>query len=100
MAVQPAQRVQRKGGGSSDLFKTPMEICWQFDYAIDIEKLRNLCSKSRHVMMPALVRVGAVTERSRALYEAEGIPVWSDASKLEAMEDSETGAFDLDRADG
>ena len=45
----------------------------------------------RDLMMPALVRVGAVTERSRKLYEAEGIPVWDDPSVLESMEDLDTG---------
>jgi hypothetical protein len=30
-----------------DVYKTPMEIAWQFDYAIDIEKLRNLYSKAK-----------------------------------------------------
>ncbi|MDX1648773.1 MAG: ferritin-like domain-containing protein, partial [Myxococcota bacterium] len=32
---------------ASDVFRTPMEICWQFDYAIDIDKLRNLYAKSK-----------------------------------------------------
>jgi hypothetical protein len=45
----------------------------------------------RDLMMPALVRVGAVTERSRELYAAEDIPVWEDASLLEAMEEARTG---------
>jgi hypothetical protein len=30
-----------------DSYKTPMEIAWQFDYAIDIDKLRNLYSKAK-----------------------------------------------------
>ena len=30
----------------------------------------------RDLMMPALVRVGAITPRSRELYAAAGIPVW------------------------
>ena len=41
--------------------------------------------------MPALVRVGAVTERSRELFDQAGIPVWDDASVLESMEDADTG---------
>jgi hypothetical protein len=41
--------------------------------------------------MPALVRVGAVTPRTRELYAAEGIPVWEDARVLEALEDTKTG---------
>jgi hypothetical protein len=45
----------------------------------------------KDLMMPALVRVGAVTERTRELYAAEGIPVWDDVSVLEAMEDDATG---------
>jgi hypothetical protein len=40
----------------------------------------------RDLMMPALVRVGAVTERTRARYAEAGIPIWEDASVLEAME--------------
>jgi hypothetical protein len=42
-------------------------------------------------MMPALVRVGAVTARTRTLYEADGIPVWDDLRILESMEDDATG---------
>ena len=45
----------------------------------------------RDLMMPALVRVGAVTERSRALYAQAGIPVWEDTAVLESMEDADTG---------
>jgi hypothetical protein len=45
----------------------------------------------RDLMMPALVRVGAITERSRELYKEAGIPIWEDASKLESMEDHDTG---------
>jgi len=45
----------------------------------------------KDLMMPALVRVGAVTERSRALYAEAGIPVWDDLSVIESMEDSSSG---------
>ena len=45
----------------------------------------------KDLMMPALVRVGAVTERTRALFAAEGIPVWDDTRILESMEDADTG---------
>jgi hypothetical protein len=41
----------------------------------------------KHLMMPALVRVGAVTDRARARYAAEGIPVWEDRRTLEQFED-------------
>ena len=32
---------------TADVLKTPMEITWQFDYEIDIEKLRSLYSKAK-----------------------------------------------------
>src|SRR5262245_41208439 len=34
-------------GSTRDVLRTPMEICWQFDYAIDIDKLRNLYAKAK-----------------------------------------------------
>ena len=46
----------------------------------------------KDLMMPALVRVGAVTPRTRALYAAEQITVYDDVSVLERMEDRDTGA--------
>ena len=49
----------------------------------------------RDLMMPALVRVGAVTARTRKLYEAEGIPVWDDLHVLESMEDDATGDIEI-----
>jgi hypothetical protein len=49
----------------------------------------------KDLMMPALVRVGAVTERSRELYKQAGIPVWSDTTVLESMEDSRTGEIEI-----
>jgi hypothetical protein len=42
-------------------------------------------------MMPALVRVGAVTPRTRELYKSHNIPVWDDATVLESLEDKDTG---------
>jgi hypothetical protein len=45
----------------------------------------------RDLMMPALVRVGAVTDRTRAMFAEEGIRVFEDAAVLESMEDAETG---------
>ncbi len=41
-------------------------------------------------MMPALVRVGAVTDRTRELYKNAYIPVWDDVRVLESMEDGTT----------
>ncbi len=40
------------------------------------------------LMMPALVRAGLVTARTKALFEGIGVPVNADLSVLEAMEDS------------
>ncbi len=52
----------------------------------------------KDLMMPALVRVGAVTDRTRVLYKEAGIPVWDDLAVLESMEDSDTGVADFDEA--
>jgi len=41
----------------------------------------------KDLMLPALVRAGLITRRSKALFEAAGIPVNADLSILEAMED-------------
>ena len=41
--------------------------------------------------MPALVRGGAGTPRTRELYKQHNIPVWEDSSVLESMEDASTG---------
>ena len=40
----------------------------------------------RHVMLPALVRAGAVTDRSRELFAEAEIPVWDDLQTLQAFE--------------
>jgi len=50
----------------------------------------------KDLMMPALVRVGAITDRSRELYKEAGIPVWDDLTIVESMEDMETGVSDFD----
>ena len=49
----------------------------------------------KDLMMPALVRVGAITDRSRELYAAEEIPIWSDLSMLESLEDRDSGNIEL-----
>jgi hypothetical protein len=49
----------------------------------------------KDLMMPALVRVGAVTDRTRALFAEAGIPVWDDTRVLESMEDADTGDIRL-----
>jgi hypothetical protein len=51
----------------------------------------------KDLMMPALVRVGAVTDRTRALFGQAGIPVWDDTRVLESMEDSDTGDITIPR---
>jgi hypothetical protein len=51
----------------------------------------------KDLMMPALVRVGAVTERTRELFAEKKIPIYEDASTLERLESDDTGAADLDR---
>ena len=45
----------------------------------------------KDLMMPALVRVGAVTERTRGLFAQAGIPVWDDLRVIESMEDASSG---------
>ena len=32
---------------TTDLLETPMEVCWQFDYEIDLPKLKNLYAKAK-----------------------------------------------------
>jgi hypothetical protein len=49
----------------------------------------------RDIMMPALVRVGAVTERSRERFAEAGIRIHENTTVLESLEDSETGEWDL-----
>lgn len=47
------------------------------------------------LMMPALVRVGAVTPRAAERYREAGIVVHSDTSVLESMEDADTGTVEI-----
>ncbi len=42
------------------------------------------------LMMPALVRAGLVTQRTKALFEGIGVPVNADLTVLEAMEDAKS----------
>jgi hypothetical protein len=49
-------------------------------------------------MMPSLVRVGAITDRTRALFEAEGLRIFEDTSVLESLEDADTGEVQLAEA--
>jgi hypothetical protein len=50
----------------------------------------------RDLMMPALVRVGAVTDRVRERYAAAGIKIFEDRRVLESMEDDATGTIQFD----
>ena len=50
------------------------------------EQPRDQVHPFKHLMMPALVRVGAITERVREKYRAEGIPVWENRRMLENFE--------------
>jgi hypothetical protein len=50
----------------------------------------------KDLMMPALVRVGAVTPRTRELYAEAKIPVWEDRTVLESLEDADGGEIDFD----
>ena len=43
----------------------------------------------KHLMMPALVRVGLITDRARERYKAANIPVWEDRATLEQFEQSD-----------
>jgi len=45
----------------------------------------------KDLMIPALVRVGAVTERTRGRFAEAGIPLYEDCRVLESLEDRETG---------
>ncbi len=49
----------------------------------------------KDLVFPALVRVGAITERTRKLLAERGITVWEDPSVLESLEDSETGIIEM-----
>jgi hypothetical protein len=44
----------------------------------------------KDLMMPALIRAGLVTPRTKDLFENAGIPVNADLSVLEAMEDKDS----------
>ena len=41
-------------------------------------------------MMPALVRAGLITPRTKELFQGIGVPVNADLSVLEAMEDGKS----------
>jgi hypothetical protein len=42
--------------------------------------------------------VGAITDRTRSLLEAEGLKIYADTRVLEELEDAQTGAVELPEA--
>ncbi len=62
---------------------------------IEFEQPPGTIHAFKDLMMPALVRVGAVTDRTRGKFEEAGIRIFEDVSVLEALEDSETGTPEL-----
>jgi len=68
----------------------PMEFGGAFrearEQGIKIQPPSDQVHSFRDLMMPALVRVGAITPRTRELYENAKIPVWEDRSVLESLE--------------
>jgi flagella basal body P-ring formation protein FlgA len=69
----------------------PKDFAAGMKEAAELGILRDLPPGQIHsvndLMMPALVRAGLVTARSKALFEKAGIPVNADLAVLEAMED-------------
>jgi hypothetical protein len=75
--------LDHSGIDRGDFFKSVAEMVTSGQ---KFEAPRDQVHPFKHLMMPALVRVGAVTERSRERYKAEGIPVWEDRGMLEQFE--------------
>jgi len=61
------------------------------DQGVAPEQAPGTIHSFKDLMIPALVRVGAVTDRTRALFAEAGIPLYEDCTVLESMEDRETG---------
>ena len=61
------------------------------EQGINFERQPGAVHAFKDLMMPALVRVGAITDRTREMFQAEGIRVFDDTSVLESMEDAQTG---------
>ena len=62
---------------------------------IDIDQPPGTIHAFKDLMMPALVRVGAITERTREKFAAEGMRIHEDLSVLESLEDDATGDIAL-----
>jgi hypothetical protein len=54
----------------------------------------------KDLMMPALARVGLITEGTRPLYEEAGIPIWDDATVLNKMEDGKSDQAVMEEISG
>jgi hypothetical protein len=75
--------LDNSGIDRSDFWKSVGELAQS---GAKFESPRDLVHPFKHLMMPALVRVGAITPRSRERYVAEGIPVWEERGMLESFE--------------
>ncbi len=69
----------------ADLVKGVMEARAQ---GIKVKPPTDQVHAFKHLMMPALIRVGAITQRTREALESEGIPVTEDRAILESFEES------------
>src|SRR4029077_9093866 len=76
--------LDQSGIDRADFWKSAAELAASGER---FEPPRDLVHPFKHLMMPALVRVGAVTARARERYKAEGIPVWEDKQMLEKFEE-------------
>jgi hypothetical protein len=72
----------------------PADFAKGMEEAAQLGILRELPPGQIHslkdLMMPAIVRVGLVTPRTRALFDAAKIPVFEDQAVLRAMEDAKS----------
>ena len=68
------------------------------EQGIDFRQPPGTVHSFKDLMMPSLVRVGAITDRTRALFEAEGLRIFEDTSVLESLEDSDTGEVEFAEA--
>jgi hypothetical protein len=66
-----------------DFFRSAVEVA---SSGQRFELPRDQVHPFKHLMMPALVRVGAITPRSRQRFQENGIPVWEDRATLERFE--------------
>jgi hypothetical protein len=65
------------------------------EQGITLEPKSGTVNILRDLVMPALVRVGAITDRTRAILKEKGVVLNEDLSVLESLEDSSTGIVTL-----